>query len=412
MRVKEKEISNRTRFAVRGSVLPTAIAATTVITVAMLGLIALWEQSRMAELGYRRLRQAHADAESAYMLYCLHPDDERLTAAEGFLLYDSIPRSRVYLSVRPWGLYELVGISTSDSAVRQCRITGIAPVAERTLYYADNRTAPSIAGDTRLRGTLYLPRNGLVYGRMGTEFFDSEPVPTASIRLSAAEMPHPEPKSAEILRRLLARADRTTNGVPDSAEIPLSADSTLFLAVGSAEIADCSLSGRIVITGDEVRIDSTCRMRNVIVCARKATIGSGTHIEAQILARDTAIMEPRAALRYPSGIYAGRYAELGDSVTLDGYVIVRDTTGERRATASYRQSPTARLRGLLYVDGTAEVRGHVTGFACLRAAAYFSPQGYYKDMLYDVDLRENPVTAHPVWIADSVARRKEVVCTN
>ena len=64
------------------------------------------------------------------------------------------------------------------------------------------------------------------------------------------------------------------------------------------------------------------------------------------------------------------------------------------------------------MDGTAEVRGHVTGFACLRAAAYFSPQGYYKDMLYDVDLRENPVTAHPVWIADSVARRKEVVCTN
>ncbi len=127
MRVTEKEISNQTCFAVRGSVLPTAIAATTVITIAMLGLIALWEQSRMAELGYRRLRQAHADAESAYMLYCLHPDDERLTAAEGFLLYDSIPRSRVYLSVRPWGLYELVGISTSDSAVRQCRITGIAP---------------------------------------------------------------------------------------------------------------------------------------------------------------------------------------------------------------------------------------------------------------------------------------------
>ncbi len=53
MRVTEKKISNQTCFAVRGSVLPTAIAATTVITIAMLGLIALWEQSRMAELGYR-----------------------------------------------------------------------------------------------------------------------------------------------------------------------------------------------------------------------------------------------------------------------------------------------------------------------------------------------------------------------
>lgn len=411
MRMTDKSTSDRDRFEVRGSVMPTAIAAATVITVAMLGLVALWEQMRMDDLRYRRLRQAHADAGSAYLLYCLHPDDERLTAAEGFLLYDSIPKSRVYLSVRPWGLYELVDISTADSAVRQCRLTGIAP-SDRTLCYTDNRTALNIAGGTRLRGTLYLPQNGLVYGRMGSEFYDGETVPASAIRRSAAEMPRPEPQSVEILQNLLARTTRTTNGIPRSVQIPLSADSTLFLAVGSAEIADCSLSGRIVITGDEIRIDSACCMRNVIVCARKATVGAGAHIGAQIIVRDTAIIEPRAALQYPSGIYAGRYAELGDCATLDGYAIVCDTTTEQPATASYRQSPTARLRGLLYVDGTAEVRGHVTGFACLRRAAYFSPHGYYKDMLYDADLRENPVTAHPIWIADSAARRKEVVCTN
>ena len=44
-------------------------------------------------------------------------------------------------------------------------------------------------------------------------------------------------------------------------------------------------------------------------------------------------------------------------------------------------------------------------------AVYFSPQGYYKDMLYDVTLLENPATAQPLWHGGAEAvRRKEAVC--
>lgn len=148
-----------------------------------------------------------------------------------------------------------------------------------------------------------------------------------------------------------------------------------------------------------------------MVCARKITVTSGARIAAQLFARDTVIAEPRAVLEYPSGICAGRYAELGDRATADGYVIVRDTVRHKKMAASYRQSRTARVRGLLHADGTAQVQGIVAGCAELRQAVYFSPQGYYKDMLYDVTLLENPATAQPLWHdgADTL-RRKEAVC--
>ena len=79
--------------------------------------------------------------------------------------------------------------------------------------------------------------------------------------------------------------------------------------------------------------------------------------------------------------------------------------------ASYRQSRTARVRGLLHADGAAQVQGIVAGCAELRQVVYFSPQGYYKDMLYDLTLLENSATAQPLWHGGAeTVRRKEAVC--
>ena len=59
----------------------------------------------------------------------------------------------------------------------------------------------------------------------------------------------------------------------------------------------------------------------------------------------------------------------------------------------------------------AQVQGIVAGCAELRQAVYFSPQGYYKDMLYDLTLLENSATAQPLWHGGAEAvRRKEAVC--
>ena len=57
------------------------------------------------------------------------------------------------------------------------------------------------------------------------------------------------------------------------------------------------------------------------------------------------------------------------------------------------------------------MQGIVAGCAELRQVVYFSPQGYYKDMLYDLTLLENPATAQPLWYGGAEAvRRKEAVC--
>lgn len=392
----------------RGSVLPTVVAVSVVMLTALLGLVTLWEQETLLFARGQRLRQARADVESAYMLYRLHPDDESLTAPEGYLLYDSLPRSRVFVRPEPWGLYEAVRVRTADSLLHVCRLFGAEPEPEKTLYYADNRSAVTLAGRTRLQGTLHLPQNGLIYGRVGSDFYRGAQIPRTAIRRAVAALPQPEP---EVLRRvaaLFAEPMQASEPFPDSVFRSFVRDSAAVLRLGDAEIGDCSLRGRIILCGDELCIDSTCRMEHLLVAARKITVGSGARITAQLFARDTLVVEARAELEYPSGIYAGQYAELGEGAEVNGYVIVRDTVVRKKVSASYRQSRTARVRGLVWVDGVAQVRGIVAGRTAVRQAVWFSPQGYYKDMLYDVTLLENPVTARPLWLP--ALRRKEAAC--
>lgn len=394
--------------SLRGAVLPTVVVIALVMFTAMLGLLLLWEHETLLFARAQRLRQARADVESAATLYRLYPDAEALTAAGGYLLYDSLPRSRVRLRREPWGLYELLHIATADSLAVSCRLLGVAADPRQTLRYADNRTAVTLAGDTHLHGVLHLPQNGLAYGRVGADFFRGAPVAQAMIRRAAAQLPQPAPEALRRIEGLFAA--RGVPEVPDSLAVSFR-DSTVVLRIGAAEIGGCTLRGRIVLVADELRIDSACRLEHPLVCARKITVGSGARIAAQLFARDTVVAEPRAVLEHPSGIYAGRYAELDDRTTVDGYLIVRDTVRHRKMTAAYRQARTARVRGLLYVDGAAHVQGIVAGQAVLRQAVYFSPQGYYKDMLHDFTLLENHATAQPLWFASAdTLRRKEVVC--
>ncbi|WP_295940252.1 polymer-forming cytoskeletal protein [uncultured Alistipes sp.] len=394
-----------------GGVLPTVVVVSVVMLTALLGLLVLWEHEMLLFAHSCRLRQTRADVESAYTFYRMYPGAGELTAPEGYRLHDSLPQSHVFVKTNPWGLYEAVEICTADSLMRVCRLLGVQPDAGNTLYYADNRSAVTLAGQTVLQGTLHMPQNGLIYGRIGSDFYRGAEIPRTTIRQAEKSIRAATADVRIRIGELLAETELVDEGMlPDSLGHSFLADSALFIRVGSAEIGDCSLRGKIVLCADELRIDSTCRMEHLVVSARKITVGRGARITAQLFARDTVLVESRAVLEYPSGIYARQFVELGSRSEVNGYAIVCDTATRKKIAANYRQDRTARLRGLLYVDGVAQVQGIVAGSAVLKQAVYFSPQGYYKDMLYDVAVLENPVTAQPLWLDSK--RRKEAVCVD
>lgn len=384
-------------------VLPTAVAASLVLLAAMLGLLILWEQRTMFVCRTGKVRQARADIESAYAIYALHADD--LPPDADFRLYDTLPQSHVRLRREPWGLYEHVHVVTADSLVAASRLYGIEPDARHTLHCTDNRTAVTLAGHTMLQGVLHLPCNGIVYGRIEADAYCGPAVAQSEIMRADAVLPAPAAAAVKLVEGLLLNDAAELSA--DSLEVPFRSGVTHRMRLLTDDVENCSLRGRIMLAADCIRIDSTCRIENIIVVGRKIVVGHGARISAQLFARDTVVVESRAELKYPSGIYARHYAELCEHSVVNGYAVVCGADKPDRPSANYCQAVTARLRGLLWVDGTAQVQGIVAGRAVLSQPVYFSQQGYYRNMLYNMVFLENPVTAQPLWSYDYGVHRKE-----
>ena len=401
---------------IRASVLPTVLLFATWIMLGVLGIIALWEQDRnlFARLNYHRQQRAHL--ESALRLYeqtenlpSLLDDDASLT------LYDSLPSSRVYYDVRPWGLYEAITVENHDRRLHLSRLMGSsrASEVEATFWYVDNRSILTFAGESTLQGQICSPPAGIAYGTVRSVFFSGERIPAERIASSRDELPalHPEARSRMEQLGSLRNEESEPISAFDSVTVSFCETEPTVLRADDLPLRHCMLSGQIVLCGESLAIDSTCRLQDVLLVARSVRIGHGFRGRLQIVASDSVVVEERTRLEYPSGIVVlpgnrQRHVALRPGAEVSGYVIVDGDGSTDRDEVNYRQDRTAVVRGLLWVDGMAEWHGIVSGSVFLRRAIYRSPGSSYDDLIYDATLLENPQCGYPFWAGSSWARKE------
>ena len=322
------------------------------------------------------------------------------------------------IAVRPWGLYEAVRIEAADPRIAPTRLFGSAapfacsPGEESGLWYATDAASLSLAGRTSLHGCLRLPRHGVQYGQIRSIFFCGERIEGARTAYAGKELPPVRTdarRMTDSLLRLL-EAPGAWMPTPDSLSVGFGETEPRLLDAGSFG-PGALIEGMAVLLGEEVSIDSTCRLRDVLVVGRTIRVGDGFRGRAQLFASDTVLIGQRVTLDYPSGMFVARenpdrYIEIGPHSRVEGYAIVDGEGRPDVKRANYRQDRTAVLRGLLWTDGAAQVQGIVSGCMAANRLVYYSPEGYYEDMLYDLTLLENLATAYPLWAATAY-RRKE-----
>lgn len=396
-------------YYIVASVLPTVMVVSVVIMLGVLGLIMIWETDALQFSRENYTRTRHADMESAYTLYRNNQAILDTLKNAKLQLYDSLPASEVAIFEREWGLYKIVTVECS-ARMRQCRLIGAERASDNncTFYCSDSFSPLTISGKTTIQGVAMLTSKGIIYGQMQAIAFSGTELTHDNIKTSKPNLPKPAASClSEIARLSSLSADIQLSS--DSVYCSFHAPTPTIIEVGE-HMHNCTMSGQIIVCADELYIDNSCQLRNIIIVARKVTIGEDVRSSMQLIIRDSVIVSDRAVLTYPSGIYCGKYAELGERCEINGYVVVYNNGKEDIRKPNYKQARTAKLRGLLYVDGVAQLQGIVSGAVYLNRSCYYTSQGYYKDFLYDASILKNPFTAFPLWIADANQKRKEVVC--
>ena len=94
---------------------------------------------------------------------------------------------------------------------------------------------------------------------------------------------------------------------------------------------------------------------------------------------------------------------------VNGYAVfrLRESPQTNGKVIHYLQQEKSRVRGLVWIDGTAEVHGIVTGSLWVRQADYRTPQGMYGNLLYNAAVYGSDIVAYPCWM-EGIARKKTV----
>ena len=395
-------MKNSPRIFVNANVLPTVVVITMLMVLSVLVLLSLWEMESQLFVRNTYIKARRADLRSALALYCSYPGIYAQGGTNTVTLYDSVASSEVKFDRFSWGLYEAVSVTSTYGRVNISALTGLRRDSRHNtaLYCANNNGSLTLTGHTNIRGLIYVPKNGIIYGQMRSVFFSGEKISPSEIKVSAPALPEPDGQAKRDATRLL--------DLLDGSKEPLSADSVtvsfygdnepLILSVQERLMENRQLSGRVVLTADKVRIDSTCTLDNIIVVGKSVTIGHGFRGALQVFASDSLILEQRVQLEYPSGIYSTNYAELNDEAVVNGYAVVQPSNSPDVRKRNYFQSRQACVRGLLYVDGNAQLQGIVSGTAYISRAVYYSNEGYYKDMVYDATVLCGGQMVHPMWL--------------
>lgn len=398
------------RAHISANVLPVVVVVSVVMLLGLIALISLWEADFLlfSKINYNRMQRANAV--SALLLYTNYPDLMQGPVADtAFRLFDSIPSSEVRLARRPWGLFEVLSVTTSDGFNRTCLLGASEPFTRGVragFYYTGSGAGLTLAGNTNLQGVLHMPRQGFTFGQMQSVFFSGEKPSTDSIKTSDTEFP----LGAEAVReRVAALLSSTTPGkqieFTDSLQNSFKSPFPVTIDAGSGVLTNCIFHDYVMLTGDELYISSSCELRNVVVVARKVVVEDGVEGSAQIFARDSVLVGEGVALEYPSGIYSGLYAELAEGSTVDGFMMCGFDGEKNTRQANMKKAVTSTVRGLVYVRGVSQVQGIITGSAFLEESNYYAPYGFYRNIMYDASVLADSEVVYPVWF-DEGAKRK------
>ena len=389
---------------IRAGALSTVIVISTLMLLVILGIIMFWDMDMLLFSRTQYVKSQRANIESAYLLYSTHPDSYMRERSE-FVIFEGVPSSKVTIEREQWGLYELVSVTATDPAFNQTRLLGLREPSNigACFYHPDNHLSVTLSGNTNILTDAYLPVNGFIYGQMSSEFFSGEVVETS--RMKPAETFLPEPAAG-----VTATIDSIFSIRPTymlsrgNISLPFYRSEPLIISA-AANIRDNTLAGKIVVAGDNLKINATCHFDDIIVVCSTLTIEEGFEGSMQVFARDSVIVESNVRLHYPSGIYSNSLVRLSDNSLINGYIIVDPLVEAEIERPNYISTRKSLVRGFIYVNGTAHLQGIISGSAFVREAVYYAPYGYYRGMLYDVTLLENSETAYPLWL-DNGKRRE------
>lgn len=402
------------KIYLKATTLPVVMVISVLILLVVLFVYSWWNMNFLYYSTYHYKKQQQENLNSAIVLYSndstfLPEYNEEKT----FQLYETDSASQVGFFSQQWGFYESLRVSSHNANFSSTRLLGKKQECDHraAFWLCDRNRALSLTGETEIRGRIFIPLNGINYTEIDGEYYKGEEILYSRMSIAGTQLPAIDSTSlvfAENLNEYRDRSDR----LPATTKTYYSFHEPTNYFNVSENTDEIILRGNAVLFADDLKISASSEINEAIIVARKVTIENGFKGSLQIFCSDTVLIKENVTLQYPSGIYLDAeidypYVSMADHSEINGYVIVlgriRD---EELLFPSYRQSENSLLRGLLYVDGTTNFRGEISGAVYLKDCFFTSNQNVYAGTLYNTRISRNNNIAYPIFLSGEYMRKE------
>lgn len=412
--VYAKEKGLKVKKHIDAAALPMVLVISVLILLIVLLIYSWWNTNFLYYSFYHYKKQQQENLNSAIVLYS---NDSSLlreyNAEKKFRLYETDSASTVSFLKQQWGFYEILTVSSYKGNFSSTRLLGKKRECDHraALWLCDRNRALSLSGETEIQGKIFIPLNGINYTEIDGEYYKGEEIPYTRLDIVGAQLP-PIDSTALVFPESLKEYREQSEELPATTDAYYSFHVPTHYFNVSENRDEIELRGNAVLFADELEISASSKINEAIIFARKITIKEGFTGSAQLFCSDSILVGEHVTLQYPSGIYVDAkidhpFVSLSDHSEINGYVIIlgkiRD---EELLFPSYRQSANSLLRGLLYIDGTANIQGELSGAVYLKDCFFASSQQIYAGTLYNTRISRNDNIAYPLFLLGEYTRKE------
>ncbi len=320
-----------------------------------------------------------------------------------FSLFKDTPSEVSYFK-RHWGMYDIICVSSKWKSYSYSRLALVGENLQMgdsmALYITDKSRYISLSGDSRIKGTAYLPGLGIKRAHIEGKNYSGEQIVYGKIKRSGRALPKINPQKFSFIHKWLYDQGLQSNILEPfqsyakfgSIENSHSDYPLLLYNNGDLILDNVSIKGNIIILNEGlVEIFPGAKIDGAIIFCQKAGVADDYNGCFQLFATDSIIVGDNVQLDYPSIVGAFNkdlnpsYIYIGENSTVKGGLIIHDEKMGTKSSQMILEKGSA-IMGQVYCTGSIEHQGTVHGQVYCEGFHLKTTRAYYENHLLDAVL--------------------------
>jgi len=385
--------------SIKGGVLPMVVGISLVIISISASLLLAGYYSKLQNIGIENKLKIQRNLVSGINLFIGLKEEINYQEEISIDLFARQTDS-IKLIKRAWGCFD-VGIITSYSDISSDSMAIMVGVKNEgvnksTLYLVDNRRPLSLAGETVIKGDVYLPSTGVKAAYINRAGYKGKHLVQGNIFKSETKMPSLKFETVRRLYKLFENPfspDRIEiSELPDSLFRSFLADHTLVIYCDDSLVIEESVKGNVIIKSDKViYLKKNAIIQDVLVMAPVIIIEEGFIGSGQFICNEYITIGKNSILEYPSCIVVldnniPAVIEIGKSVFVDGFLFMlgNDRNSENK---KLHLKDSSIFTGIAHINGFVDLKGMINGHLSCQKFLISTESGMYENHLYNVTMK-------------------------